>query len=271
MQSFSPFVCLYFGPNNLLPLTASSFACPQLFRVRQLTITLTRSVRQETSIFQGNPCFHRSCSHGPDLPRARPTKLAIYRLLVRLARNFQLAKSRREGRYTLVVFRVFMENSRKIHELQCFISRRLLIFFLLGKIPKKQLRDLRTKDIGQAHGVSRVRRVSPLPTVRGRPGSSPASFSSHGWSQKEPGITRALFVQSTKPTHRHRRGQHAIASHFLAVDGFVAPQVVYSFALARYGRPSWSQGTSSSTIKRIPFARAAGFDYSIGCTSVGTS
>ena len=34
--------------------------------------------------------------------------------------------------------------------------------------------------------------------------------------------------------------------------------------LARYSRPSRSQGTSSSTIKRMPFARAAGFDDSIG-------
>ena len=41
--------------------------------------------------------------------------------------------------------------------------------------------------------------------------------------------------------------------------------------LARYGRPSRSRGTSSGTIKRMPFARAAGFDDSIGWTTVATS
>ena len=41
--------------------------------------------------------------------------------------------------------------------------------------------------------------------------------------------------------------------------------------LARHGRPSRSQGTSSSTIKRIPSARTSGFDDSIRCTSVATS
>ena len=46
--------------------------------------------------------------------------------------------------------------------------------------------------------MSRVRRVSPLPTVRDRTGSSPASFPGHGWSQKAPCITRAPFV------HDHR-------------------------------------------------------------------
>ena len=41
--------------------------------------------------------------------------------------------------------------------------------------------------------------------------------------------------------------------------------------LARHGHPSWSQGTSSSTIKRIPSTRTSGFDDSIRCTSVATS
>ena len=41
--------------------------------------------------------------------------------------------------------------------------------------------------------------------------------------------------------------------------------------VARYGRPSRSRGTSSSTIKRMPCARGAGFGDSTGCTSVATS
>ena len=46
---------------------------------------------------------------------------------------------------------------------------------------------------------------------------------------------------------------------------------LYIATLARHGRPSRNQGTSSSTIKRIPFARTSGFDDSIRCTSVATS
>ena len=42
--------------------------------------------------------------------------------------------------------------------------------------------------------------------------------------------TRALFVQSVVPTHRHRRDQYETASGFLCFEGFVAPQVVYGCA-----------------------------------------
>ena len=98
-----------------------------------------------------------------------------------------------------------------------------LISRIADKSPTKQ-------NIRQAHDMSRVRRVSPFPTVRDRPGSSPASFPGHGWSQKAPCITRTPFVQSTEPTHRHRRDQYEIVSYFRVVDGFVARQVVYSHA-----------------------------------------
>ena len=40
--------------------------------------------------------------------------------------------------------------------------------------------------------------------------------------------------------------------------------------LARYGRLSRGRGTSSDTIKRMTFARAAGFDGSIGWSSVAS-
>ena len=123
-------------------------------------------------------------------------------------------------------------------------------------------KSLTKQNIGQAHSLSRVGRVSPLPTVRDRPGSPPASFPGHGWSQKAPCITRAPFVQSTEPTHRHRRDQHEIASYFLVVDGFAARQVVYTYA---------REARSPSTIKRISSARASGFDDSIRCTSVATT
>ena len=96
---------------------------------------------------------------------------------------------------------------------------------IADKIPTKQ-------NIGQAHGMSRVRRVSSLPTVRDRSGSSPASFPGHGWSQKAPGITRSPVVLSTEPTHRHGEinTKFQIGSYFLVVDGFVARQVVCSYA-----------------------------------------
>ena len=42
--------------------------------------------------------------------------------------------------------------------------------------------------------------------------------------------TRALFHQSSEPTHRHRRHIYETASCFLCLEGFVAPQVVYSCA-----------------------------------------
>ena len=102
-----------------------------------------------------------------------------------------------------VSFRVFTENSRI--SAFCFAFSD---FFPPRQNTEKQFRELQTKsttkqNIGQAHGMSRVRRVSPLPAVRDRPASSPASLPGHGWSQKAPCITRAPFVQSTEPTHRH--------------------------------------------------------------------
>ena len=104
---------------------------------------------------------------------------------------------------TYAVFRVFTEISRI--SAFCFAFSD---FFPPRQNTEKQFRELQTKsttkqNIGQAHGMSLVRRVSPLPAVRDRPGSSPASLPGHGWSQKAPCITRAPFVQSTEPTHRH--------------------------------------------------------------------
>ena len=48
----------------------------------------------------------------------------------------------------------------------------------------------------------------------------------HGWSQEAQCYTRALFVQSTESNHRHTQDLHEIASFFIVVVGFVAPQVV---------------------------------------------
>ena len=42
--------------------------------------------------------------------------------------------------------------------------------------------------------------------------------------------TIALFLQSSEPTHRHKRDQYETASCFLCLEGFVTPQVVYSCA-----------------------------------------
>ena len=134
----------------------------------------------------------------------------------------------------LTVF--FFAFSRKFHELQHFMSRFAEFFPPRGdKKLKNYFANCRQKarhsrTSGRHTVMSRVRRVSPLPTVRDRPGSSPASFPGHGWSQKAPCITRAPFVQSTEPTHRHTRDQHEIASYFFIVDGFVARKVVYSYA-----------------------------------------
>ena len=69
--------------------------------------------------------------------------------------------------------------------------------------------------------MTRVRRVA---TVQVRSGSSPGTFPGRGWSQKAPCTTRAEFVQSTEPTHRHNRDPHEIASYFHVVEGFGAPE-----------------------------------------------
>ena len=170
----------------------------------------------------------------------------------------------------LFFFRVFTENSR----ISAFCLSFCSIFSSSAKylkiISRIADKSLTKQNIVQAHGMSRVRRVSPLPTVRDRPGSSPASFPGHGWSQKAPCITRAHFVQSTEPTHRH--GQINTNSPAILLSWTALSRDKLSKAtLARHGRPSRSQGTSSSTIKRIPSARASGFDDPIRCTSVATS
>ena len=113
--------------------------------------------------------------------------------------------------------------------------------------------------------MSLVRHVSPLPTVRDRPGSCPSLCPGHGWSQKVPCITKAPFVQSTEPAHRHSRDKHETV--LLSWTALSRDKLSIA-TLARHGRPSRSLGTSSSTIKRIPSARASGFDDSIRCTSV---
>ena len=135
---------------------------------------------------------------------------------------------------------------------------------IADKIPTKQ-------NIGQAHGMSRERRVLPsLPTVRDRPGSSPASLPGHGWSQKAPCISRAPFVQSTGPTHRLGEINTKSPAIFLSWTALSRDKLSIA-TLAKHGRPSRNQGTSSSTMKRMPSARASGFDDSTRCASVATS
>ena len=155
------------------------------------------------------------------------------------------------------------------------LCRVLLNFLLLGKIPETIFSRVADKsptnqNIVQAHGMSRVRRVSPLPTVRDRPGSSPASFPGHGWSQKAPCIRRAHLVHSAESTHRHREICTKSPAIFLSWTALSRDKLSIA-TLASHGRPSRSQRTSSSTIKRMPSARASGFDDSIRCTSVATS
>ena len=125
--------------------------------------------------------------------------------------------------------------SRKITD-RCILFRSLRNFCLLSKIPISSPPNLRkTSHLRRTSGrrtVCAVCAVSPAPQHRIGQGSSPGSFPDHGWSQKAPCITTALFVQSTERAHTHRLGrdQHEIASYFLVVEGFVAPQVDYSYA-----------------------------------------
>ena len=155
------------------------------------------------------------------------------------------------------------------------LCRVLLNFLLLGKIPETIFSRVADKsptnqNIVQAHGMSRVRRVSPLPTVRDRPGSSPASFPGHGWSQKAPCIRRAHLVHSAESTHRHREICTKSPAIFLSWTALSRDKL----SIVR------SRGTVSplgvrvplySTIKRMPSACASGFDDPIRCTSVATS
>ena len=131
---------------------------------------------------------------------------------------------------------------------------------IADKSPTKQ-------NIGQVHGMSRVRGVLPLPTVWDRPGSSPATFPGHGWSQKAPCITRAPFVQSTEPTHRHGEINTKSPAIFLwtalSRDKLCMPRSRGTFAPVVVRAPP-----AARTIKRMPSARASGFDDSIRCTSV---
>ena len=128
----------------------------------------------------------------------------------------------------------FFAFSQKFHELQHFISHfdeRFPPRQNTGEIISRIADNSPTKQsIGQTHGMSCVHHVSPLPTLWDKPWPSPASFLGHGWSQKALCITRAPVVQSTEPTHRHGRDQHEIVSYFFVVDGFVARQIVYSYA-----------------------------------------
>ena len=140
--------------------------------------------------------------------------------MIRYAETFFLEnqdkKRLRASRFARLIincffFRVFAKISRFRENFTiCSILCRVLLNFVLpGKNTEKFNSRIADKsptkqNIGQAHGMSPVRRVSPPPTLRDRPGSSLASFPGHGWSQKAPCIARAPFVQPTEPTHRHR-------------------------------------------------------------------
>lgn len=175
----------------------------------------------------------------------------------------EVARSRKSWpAMTMVSIRVginlFFSFREKITDRRIFF-RVMRYFFSLGKIPKmsfprSQKNVASPQNIGQAHGVSRVRRIVTRDSVQDIPRPSPGSFPRHGWSQKEPCITRALFVQSTEPTRRHSRDQYEIASYFIVGEGFVSPELVVA-TLARYSHPSRSRRTPSGTIKRTPFAR----------------
>ena len=134
----------------------------------------------------------------------------------------------------------FFAFSRKIHEFQHSVAR-FAAFFPPRQNTEKYFRDLQTKkpakqNIGQAHGMSRVRRLSQLPTVRDRPDSSPASFPGHGWSQNAPCITRAPFVRSTEPTHRHGEVNTRSPAIFLLWTALSRDKLSIA-TLARHGRP----------------------------------
>ena len=138
-----------------------------------------------------------------------------------------------------------------------------IISRIADKSPTKQ-------NIGQAHGMSSVRRVSPLPNVRDRLRSSPASFQAMTGCRKCR-ASRELPL-SSRPSRLTDIGEINTKSPAIFLSWTALSRDKLSMAtLARHGRPSRSQGTSSSTIKRIPFARTSGFDDSIRCTSVTTS
>ena len=131
----------------------------------------------------------------------------------RLNKNSGTVFVTRPSILTTVFFFFFV--SRKFHGSQHFWAF-CGLFFLLGKSLKTIFPDRRKKttkqNTGQAHGVSRVRRIAtPHCTgyTRVIPGVIPGPWPA---AEAPPCITRALFVQSTEPTLRHTRDQQPTAN-----------------------------------------------------------
>ena len=137
-------------------------------------------------------------------------------------------------------------------------------------IGKLQTVARRSGTSGKVHGMSHEHCVSPLPNVRDRLRSSPASFQAMTGCRKCR-ASRELPL-SSRPSRLTDIGEINTKSPAIFLSWTALSRDKLSIAtLARHSRPSRSQGTSSSTIKRMPSARASGFDDSIRCTSVATS
>ena len=80
--------------------------------------------------------------------------------------------------------------------------------------------------------------------------------------------TRELFSSSRQSQITDIRKIYTKSPAFLLSWSALSLHKWLAFILARYGRPSRSRGISSRTIKWMRYARAAGFDDSIGWTSV---
>ena len=130
--------------------------------------------------------------------------------------------------------------SWKFNELQLFMSR-FADFFpprqnteklnsrIADKSPTKQ-------NIGQAHGMSRVRRASPLPTVQNRPGSSPESFPDNSWSQKRR-ASRELSLSSRQSRLTDIREINTKSLAIFLSWTALSREKLSIDALARHGRP----------------------------------
>ena len=88
----------------------------------------------------------------------------------------------------------FFAFSRKIHEFQHFVLRFAQFFPPRQNTAKKIAKCRQKPDKAEHRAGARYEPCAPriaTPTVRDRPGPSPASFPGHGWSQKAPRITRS--------------------------------------------------------------------------------
>ena len=150
------------------------------------------------------------------------------------------------------------------------LFRVLLIFFLLSKIPKhnfancrQKARQCRTSGRRTVLTVCAAYCHSALYGIdQGHPQrhcQAMAGRRKRRASRELPSSSRQSRL--TDMTRSTRNGQ------LFSCRG----RLCRATNCAKHGRPSRSQGTSSSTIKRMPSARASGFDDSIRYTSVATS